>query len=85
MIYVEKETLINKNDLLDRLKYMSEIRIDQLEVIIDRLPTMDIVKCGECGKKYIKGMNAYCPYRVSHVMASDFCSYGERSDNANTD
>ena len=72
--------LIDKDELMNRLKYMSGIRIDQLEGVISRMPIMDLVKCGECDKKYIKGMNAYCPYRVSHVMASDFCSYGERSE-----
>lgn len=75
MIYVEKEALINK--FVEGGSCLSK---DQIIYLINRLPATEIVTCGECDKKYIKGMNAYCPYRVSHVMASDFCSYGEKGE-----
>lgn len=80
--------LINKNELLDHLKYMSEIKTDQLKEVIDRLPIVEVVRCKDC--KWYEQKQKNLPYAVkksycnrSCTLATkedDFCSHGERRE-----
>lgn len=72
--------LINKSELLDHVKYMSEIKTDQLKEVIDRLLTVDIVRCKDC--KWYGHLG--CAIRIvddsDKPNDNDFCSFGERSE-----
>lgn len=38
---------------------------------------VDIVKCKDCKRKYLKGMEMYCPERVHAVSLNGYCENGE--------
>ena len=40
--------------------------------------TIDIVKCKDCKRKYLKGLEMYCPERVHTVSLDGYCENGER-------
>ena len=56
---------------------------DYTEWLIDKTPSIDIVRCREC--KYDGTWK--CPWRNTQVprypSANDFCSYGSRSEKPN--
>lgn len=58
----------------------SSLSKDQIIYMLNRMPYMEIVRCGDCEHKYMKDMSAYCPNRVGALNAWDFCSYGERRE-----
>ena len=75
--------LINKDDLLDHVKYMSEIKTDQLKEVIDRLPIVEIVRCKDCKHAYKRKPTnktaVLCELFGAGMKDNDFCSCGERS------
>ena len=80
------EVYINKAELLKELSVIQDRPVSTAMKIIKELPTIDIVRCGEC--KYWDGIECqndrastdleggaeYALYRDD----TDFCSYGER-------
>ena len=56
----------------------SSLSKDQIIYVLDRLPYMEIVRCGDCRHKYIKDFNAYCPNRVGALRSDGYCERGER-------
>ena len=54
---------------------------------IEQLPTIDIVRCGEC-RWWLKNLTeddedeAYLHCPIEDGSADDFCSYGERENDA---
>lgn len=81
--------LIDKENLFERLDHMSEIKIDQLQKVIERMPKMEIVRCVDCthsrwacrlcagGKT---GTMLWCYKHEHKVEKNAFCSHGERSE-----
>ena len=47
---------------------------------IDSAPSIDIVRCKEC--KYYEAKEDWCYWRDEAITADDFCSYGERENDA---
>lgn len=74
--------LISKSELFDHLKYMSEIKTDQLKEVIDRLPIVEVVWCKDCKhyKPFDKSKKFDCPQGLYAVFENDYCSHGERNE-----
>lgn len=82
-ISAEYIKILMKNDRLMQGNAEYTLWEQKVERIVDTMPTIDIVHCGEC--KYfnedkcwnLKGLNK----TDGVVKADDFCSNGERKDN----
>lgn len=86
-IYIDREEAIkclDGNVLITRQSEAEAVR-EYFEMVIKRLenlPTIDLVRCGEC--KWCddkgKGRALICtnPYIDMDIHPLDFCSYGER-------
>ena len=72
-------TMIDKEMLLQRIntQFWSEI-----ENIIISAPSIDIVRCKECKRRYRSGYRGdeywVCDFMDAKIKDDDFCSYGER-------
>ena len=54
--------------------YHGVIAFDTVKSVINDVPSIDIVRCGEC-KWFDDG---WCNFNDSGFDADDFCSYGEK-------
>jgi len=74
-------TMIDKEMLLQRIntQFWSEI-----ENIIISAPSIDIVRCKECKRRYRSGYRGdeywVCDFMDAKIKDDDFCSYGERRE-----
>ena len=74
-------TMIDKEMLLQRIntQFWSEI-----ENIIISAPSIDIVRCKECRRRYRSGYRGdeywVCDFMDAKIKDDDFCSYGERRE-----
>ena len=69
---------INKAELLKELSVIQDRPVSTAMKIIKELPTIDLVRCGECKYRDSK----FCQIRESMygIKDNDFCSYGERKE-----
>lgn len=69
---------INKAELLKELSVIQDRPVRSAMQIIKILPTIDIVRCGECKHRD----SEFCQIRESMygIKDNDFCSYGERKE-----
>ena len=56
----------------------SSLSKDQIIYMLNRMPYMEIVRCGDCRHKYVKDMSGYCPNRVGALRSDGYCERGER-------
>ena len=74
-------TMIDKEMLLQRIntQFWSEI-----ENIIISAPSIDIVRCKECKRRYRSGYRGdeywVCDFMDAKIKDDDFCSYGCREE-----
>lgn len=53
-------------------------RNEAIDMAIEALSadTVEVVRCKDCHWRYMKGMDAYCPSRISPVLPDYFCNKG---------
>ena len=75
---------INKAELLKELSVIQDRPVRSAMQIIKILPTIDLVRCGECKRRK---KNGFCLEHNRYEKNDDnFCSYGERrADEHNTE
>lgn len=61
----------------------NDIPIPELYDILERMPTVDVVRCGECKHMMPDGRCYEFADPCVRPSASDFCSYGERIEDGN--
>lgn len=69
---------INKAELLKELSVIQDRPIRSAMQIIKILPTIDLVRCGECKKWREDDGDMICGISELICNADDFCSHGER-------
>ncbi len=56
----------------------------EVEKIVDAMPSIDIVRCKECKHRYRSGYRGdeywVCDFMDAKIKDDDFCSYGERRE-----
>ena len=68
---------INKAELLKELSVIQDRPVHSAMQIIKVLPTIDLVKCGEC--EHYNGHEQYC--EIDHfAQENGFCSDGKRRE-----
>ena len=87
--YIDAELIrvIAKNDRLLQGNAEWEFYKQKVDAYVDSLPSIDIVRCGEC-KHWHSGECWGIPYRGDYdtsidTKADDFCSYGCSSEKPN--
>lgn len=68
----------NINDFIKEYKKRNHIYDEKVD-LNEHLPKIlseYITTCDYCRHKYIKAMNAYCPFRTSALNANGFCEHG---------
>lgn len=65
-----------------KLKVYHEWISDSKEIdrVVDSVPTIEVVRCGECRHKYMKDFDMFCPHMVGILKPNMHCSYGERRE-----
>ena len=54
--------------------------LGSLRACVDDAPSIEIIRCKEC--KYYEAKEDWCYWRDEAITADDFCSYGERKNDA---
>ena len=74
-----KMRAIDLDEAIDRfIQAGQNMSKDQAIYMLNRMPYMEIVRCGDCKHKYVKDMSAYCPNRVGALRSDGYCERGER-------
>ena len=85
--YIDADAVITR--IAEQMSYEIEAEtgnetdcIDLAEELLNDLPSIDIVRCGECSKRMTDDcpMCNMCNAGKVPTDADDFCSYGERND-----
>ena len=82
--YVDAEYIkaVMLNDRLMQGNAEFTLYAQQVETQVNALPSIEIVRCGECKHWHEKDGLTYCD-RIDYgygYKADDFCSYGERKE-----
>ena len=67
--------LLLKDQVLNELYVIQDRPVSTAMKIIWQLPTLDIVRCGECKQL---DHTKWCDFFLHYMNDDDFCSYGER-------
>lgn len=71
-----------KNDRLMQGNAEYKLWEQEVEKKVDAMPTIDIVRCEECKRRYRSGYRGdeywVCDFMDAKIKDDDFCSYGER-------
>lgn len=88
-VYIDRDELLElyaNTDELDISNY--DIKVAVIRQNILDMPTIDLVRCGECKwwESAKNGWNGWCRKQIdayATFYAEDFCSYGERKSDEN--
>lgn len=78
-VYIDRGELLElyaNTDDLDISDY--DVKVAVIRQNILDMPTIDIVRCGECNRSGTDGENTFCMWLGALRKPTDFCSYGER-------
>ena len=77
-----KATIPNTHtDMFENCRNCKLLDEEEVKTLIDNAPSIDIVRCKECGNKD-KDWD-YCNEHDMKIRPDDFCSYGCRSEKPN--
>ena len=86
---LKKQVCLDKVEQITKSPERRMMTFQEVIMLIDSIaPTIDIVRCGECGYNYgimtgqpFNPEDIVCDYWASDGLdADDFCSYGERKE-----
>lgn len=80
------EAIVMLEDMEGRRDEDGYIRVYKLDVIANlrSLPSIDLVRCGECKYRYMEKGVWTCPFGLM-ITPDGFCNYGERRGDEHTD
>lgn len=83
--YIQMEGLRKSILDLNRKEFLEKCTAEHILKLIVNLPTIDIVRCKDCKRKYVTGTTTQyyvCDFMDAQYDENGFCHHGERVDEA---